>query len=201
MPVRPNSDSDRRSRRTVPTEIDKLTTDLNSLITTLEPDLAAGQLLYLRLRWRDQLLRAKRRERGTRAKVLWMRTTGAVLAVLVPAFLGMQGPWFDTAAFVSSLGVAVLTAVEGVLRNGIRWRISRVVADDLHAEGWAFAHGLGPYDAEGSVTPSDLFPTFANWVERILNRYSDEYLQEITASVNRLDTAQGPGEPGFPQRA
>jgi uncharacterized protein DUF4231 len=175
-----------------PGEVAKLAGDLNDLIAGLEAELSAEQRQFLCLRWRDQAIRAKRRERGARTIVLWMRATSAVLAVLVPAFLGLQGPWFDTAAFVGSLGVAAITAVEGVLRNGIRWRMSRVVADELQAEGWAFAHGISPYRAD--KPRSDSFPVFAARVERILNRYSDEYLQEVAVPVTRLGEARsGPG--------
>ncbi|GAB3428359.1 hypothetical protein GCM10027569_71570 [Flindersiella endophytica] len=110
-----------------------------------------------------------------------------MLGMLVPALLALQGPLVDLPAFIFSLMVAIITAVEGVFKFGIRWRMNRQLPQELEAEGWAFARGLGHYAAgPGSKVA---FIAFCSRIEMILERYGDEYLQELAVPTR---SAQSP---------
>ena len=79
-----------------------------------------------------------------------------------------------------SLVVAVSAAIEGFFQFGQRWRNYRSTAERLKTEGWLFLQLAGPY-ATATGSHAEVYPTFANRVEELIQKDVDVYITEVTA--------------------
>jgi hypothetical protein len=147
---------------------------------------------FLESRWRDQTLFMKKRVISNRSSFQWLRLVAVTGAVTVPALVslnlgGEAGAAVRWITFVLSLLVAVATAWEQLYRFGRRWRLYRESLDQMRAEGWHFALGIGDYEKLG---PDEAFIAFAERVEELLKRYSEDYMQDIAPG----GTQEKPGQ-------
>jgi Protein of unknown function (DUF4231) len=95
----------------------------------------------------------------------------------------VDSPWARWAALIVSLIVAACIGIEGLFRFGNRWRLYRVLLDELRAEGWAYASQIG--EGYGQAVDGDKkFRTFVQRIEALLDRYGEQYLSDILVLGN-----------------
>jgi Protein of unknown function (DUF4231) len=144
-------------------------------------DLTDGQRRYLELRWKPQVIAAKKRVAGNRVQYYGWRLPVILGAVALPP---LASPTVDSvsvrwAALVVSLIVAFCAGVEGLFRFGNRWRLYRKLLDQLRAEGWAFAYSVGQAYRPAQPSKEAAFTAFVRRCEDILRRYGEEYITDV----------------------
>ena len=141
---------------------------------------------FLKLRWLDQLTWMNSKASNAQRMYYRLRLITIVGAVVVPALVALNtlDGWVGTSAqvatWVMSLVVAVSAAIEGFFQFGQRWRNYRSTAERLKTEGWLFLQLAGPY-ATATGSHADVYPTFANRVEELIQKDVDVYITEVTA--------------------
>jgi hypothetical protein len=160
---------------------------------------------YLESRWKDQVLWAERRANKAQNRHYVFRITTIVGGVIVPSVVSLAARahghtrnWFDWAAIVIGLVVAMCAALEEFFHYGERWRHYRQTAEWLKAEGWNLLTRTGhPYSRKSD---SRAFSQFVERVERILQRDVEGYLRAIAQerpAQSREDGTKSdqPGDP------
>jgi hypothetical protein len=141
---------------------------------------------FLKLRWLDQLTWMNSKASNAQRMYYRLRLITIVGAVVVPALValntlnGWVGTTAQVATWVMSLVVAVSAAIEGFFQFGQRWRNYRSTAERLKTEGWLFLQLAGPY-ATATGSHADVYPTFANRVEELIQKDVDVYITEVAA--------------------
>lgn len=116
--------------------------------------------------------------------------TTIVGAVVVPALValnsldGWPGDAGQIGSWIMSLVVAVSAAVEGFFQFGQRWRNYRSTAERLKTEGWLYLELAGPY-AAGGGSHNDMYRTFVNRVEELIQKNVDAYITEVATEKQR----------------
>ena len=143
----------------------ELARELHALLDALA-DAGTAERRYLMVRWRPQVLLAKRRVDSNRRWYYSWRVPTVVGALLLPPLASptVEASWARWTALGVSLVVAICTALESTFRFGNRWRLYRRMLDELRSEGWAYAYRTGPYASKAE---------FTSFVERSEKRYAD----------------------------
>jgi Protein of unknown function (DUF4231) len=152
----------------------ELARELHALLDSLA-DVGSAERRYLVVRWRPQVLLAKRRVDSNRRWYYSWRVPTVVGALVLPPLASptVEASWARWTALVVSLVVATCTALEGTFRFGNRWRLYRRMLDELRSEGWAYAYHTGPYASKAEFT------SFVERSEEAIRRYGDEYVADV----------------------
>jgi hypothetical protein len=170
---------------------DWLKGELGELVDALE--LGDMQKRFIRSRWLEQVAWMESKANQARDRYYWLRVTTIVGAVLVPALVTVSsiGGTIEVigkvAISVISLIVAASAAIEQFFHYGERWQSYRESAERLKAEGWLYLQLSGPYALDGA-SHQELYPSFAERVEEIIQRNVHTYLTEVA-----IDRQQGSG--------
>ena len=152
----------------------ELARELHALFDSLA-DVGSAERRYLVIRWRPQVLLAKRRADSNRRWYYSWRVPTVVGALLLPPLASptVEASWARWTALCVSLVVAICTALEGTFRFGNRWRLYRRMLDELRSEGWAYAYRTGPYASKAEFT------RFVERSEEAIRRYGEEYVTDV----------------------
>jgi hypothetical protein len=152
----------------------ELARELHALLDSLA-DVGSAERRYLVVRWRPQVLLAKRRVDSNRRWYYSWRVPTVVGALLLPPLASptVEASWARWTALVVSLVVAICTALESTFRFGNRWRLYRRMLDELRSEGWAYAYHTGPYATKAEFT------RFVERSEEAIRRYGEEYVADV----------------------
>jgi Protein of unknown function (DUF4231) len=152
----------------------ELARELHALLDSLA-DVGSAERRYLVVRWRPQVLLAKRRVDSNRRWYYSWRVPTVVGALLLPPLASptVEASWARWTALVVSLVVAICTALESTFRFGNRWRLYRRMLDELRSEGWAYAYHTGPYASKAEFTK------FVERSEEAIRRYGEEYVADV----------------------
>ena len=152
----------------------ELARELHALLDSLA-DVGSAERRYLVVRWRPQVLLAKRRVDSNRRWYYSWRVPTVVGALLLPPLASptVEASWARWTALGVSLVVAICTALESTFRFGNRWRLYRRMLDELRSEGWAYAYRTGPYASKAEFT------SFVERSEEAIRRYGEEYVTDV----------------------
>jgi hypothetical protein len=152
----------------------ELARGLHALLDSLA-DAGTAERRYLVVRWRPQVLLAKRRVDSNRRWYYSWRVPTVVGALLLPPLASptVEASWARWMALGVSLVVAICTALESTFRFGNRWRLYRRMLDELRSEGWAYAYHTGPYASKAEIT------SFVERSEEAIRRYGEEYVTDV----------------------
>jgi hypothetical protein len=152
----------------------ELARELHALLDSLA-DAGTAERRYLVIRWRPQVLLAKRRADSNRRWYYSWRVPTVVGALLLPPLASptVEASWARWTALGVSLVVAICTALESTFRFGNRWRLYRRMLDELRSDGWAYAYHTGPYASMAEFT------RFVERSEEAIRRYGEEYVTDV----------------------
>ena len=152
----------------------ELARELHALLDSLA-DVGTAERRYLVVRWRPQVLLAKRRADSNRRWYYSWRVPTVIGALLLPPLASptVEASWARWTALGVSLAVAICTALESTFRFGNRWRLYRRMLDELRSEGWAYAYRTGPYASKAEFT------SFVERSEEAICRYGEEYVTDV----------------------
>jgi Protein of unknown function (DUF4231) len=170
----------------------ELARELHALLDSLA-DVGSAERRYLVVRWRPQVLLAKRRVDSNRRWYYSWRVPTVVGALLLPPLASptVEASWARWTALGVSLVVAICTALESTFRFGNRWRLYRRMLDELRSEGWAYAYHTGPYASKAEFTK------FVERSEEAIRRYGEEYVADVLvlgAPAQHASLPQNQGE-------
>jgi hypothetical protein len=165
---------------------EKLRRELDGLVESLTPTNDATA--FLRYRWQEPIVEARAKYSSSRTQFYWLRGVSSVGAVVIPALVnpavGATEVW-RWIGFLLSLAVAITTALEELFRSGERWRLYRRFFDEMRAEGWAYVQGIYEYKKRD---PRDAYHTFTTEVERIIDRYGEDYVRDVLVLERKRKT-------------
>lgn len=159
---------------------------LLALLESLE--ITPLQKELLRNRWLNQMGWMSAQAKRARVRYLWLRVPVVVGGVAIPGLvtilLSNVDPirWLLNApldlirllAFVTSLAVGVLAALEEVLKYGDRWRHYRRTAELLKTLGWQYLTLSGAFRRYSGHAAA--YAAFSERVEDVLNEDVEGYL-------------------------
>ena len=164
-----------------------------------ELELTPMQKELLRERWLTQVTWMSRQAARAHARYLWVRIPVVVGGALIPAFITIllgsgaleRVPWLFNVpvevikllSFVVSLSVAILAALEDVLKYGDRWRHYRRTAELLKTLGWQYLTLSGVF--RRSASHAAAFASFTERIEDVLNEDVEGYLGTMASDLDR----------------
>jgi hypothetical protein len=164
---------------------------LGALLDALDLDPARKELL--RQRWLDQVVWTSRQARKAHGRYLWVRLPVVIGGVAIPGLLtillsagtAQTVPWLLNVpiegvrliTFVTSLTVAILSAVEEVLHYADRWHHYRRTSELLKTLGWQYLALSGAFRHYASH--AEAYAPFAERVEDVLNEDVEGYLGAV----------------------
>lgn len=122
----------------------------------------------VRTRWLDEAKLYRHLWRRQRRWYYRLRTPMVIGATTVPALAGLGAPKLATVAV--GLLVAILTALDGLLRLGSRWQQARYAEEVLNSEGWRFLGLTG--EAYEGVARKDAYRIFLERLEKLNEQLS-----------------------------
>jgi len=160
-------------------------------------DLPEFQKDMLRHRWLNQVGWMSRQATKARRRYLWIRVPVVIGGVAIPGLvtillsaqpgdtIGWLGPITVNSirflTFLTSLGVAMLAALEEVLHYGDRWKHYRRTAELLKTLGWQYLMLNGTF--RRYRTHGDAFRAFTERVEDVINEDVEGYLGSVAVEA------------------
>ena len=141
---------------------------------------------YLEARWLKYVEWWDSRAWNAKWRYFTLRSAVVIGGALIPALVGLRelNVWarhawiFSLASIVASLVVAICAGLESLFGFGDIWREKRKAAELIKSEGFRFFQLIGDY-SQPDKTHADLYPAFAENVERIIQGEIGDYVLAV----------------------